>query len=86
MKKKIIIFIIPVLLLVICYLSIRIFISFKKGYSVEEMDWDQNGKTSFSEILSASDIGKRTIIKDGSGCVEYYSFKDGLMVKIVCPK
>ena len=59
--------------------------SFSKGYSWEEMDWDQNGSTDLWEFISSGDIGKREIEKNGNICQEYFAFKDGMPVKIVCP-
>ena len=48
------------------------------------MDWEKKGSTSISDFLAASEIGKRKIEKNGKKCFEYYSYKDGLTVKIVC--
>lgn len=73
-------------LLVLIYLLAQSVASLRKGYSWSEMDWDQKGSTTLTDFLSASDIGKREIIKDGQKCVEYYSYKDGLPVKMICPK
>lgn len=56
------------------------------GYSWQEMDWNQDGNTSLSEFFAASDIGKREVAADGKKCIEYYAYKDGLAVKMVCQK
>ena len=79
---------ITVALLVIFFLWLGAigFWSIAKGYSLEEMDWDQNGSTSIQEIFMSSDIGKRNIKQSGKMCIEYFSFKDGMSVKIVCPE
>jgi hypothetical protein len=50
------------------------------------MDWNQDGSTSLLEFFAAADTGKRTVIRDGRQCVEYYSYKDGRPVKTVCPQ
>lgn len=75
-----------VLFLAVFYLGVRVFASIRQGYSWEEMDWNQDGHTTLREFLASSDIGKRLANRDGRKCTEYYSFKDGLPVKTVCPK
>ncbi|MCL2656180.1 MAG: hypothetical protein FWD62_01960 [Betaproteobacteria bacterium] len=57
----------------------------RTGYTIQEMDWDSNGKTTISEMLRAIDIGRRPIMKEGQECQEYFHFKDGLPVRVVCP-
>ncbi|THF61970.1 hypothetical protein [Pseudothauera rhizosphaerae] len=57
----------------------------RTGYSIQEMDWNSDGETTVSEMLRAIDIGRRSIRKDGLECQEYFSFKDGLPVRVVCP-
>lgn len=86
MKKAFILLTLAVGFLAFCYFSFRIFISFNKGYSAAEMDWNQDGKTTISEIISGSDVGKRAIILNDVNCFEYYFLKDGLTAKIVCPQ
>lgn len=73
-------------LLVLAYLSFRGVASWQQGYSWKEMDWQQRGSTSIADFLAASDIGKRDVMVDGKTCTEYYAYKDGLPVKMVCPK
>jgi hypothetical protein len=70
---------------VVLYLFARGAVSFKKGYSWIEMDWNQDGSTTIAEFFESSDIDTRSITKNGRECVEYFSFKDGLTVKVVCP-
>ena len=71
--------------LVVAYFAFRAISSLKQGYSWQEMDWHQRGKTSLSDFFAASDIGKREIVQGDKKCFEYYSYKDGLPVKTVCP-
>lgn len=70
--------------LVIAYTALRMFSAWHQGYAWKEMDWNQDGETSIFEFLRSSDIGKRTIQKNGQTCIEYFSFKDGLPVKAIC--
>jgi hypothetical protein len=63
------------------YLAARGFASWRQGYSWAEMDWNQDGSTSIVEFFMASDIGKWTITKDDQPYIEYFSYKDGLLIK-----
>ena len=84
MKKNILKFILSPALIAICYLAVFAYTSWQKGYLWEDMDWNQNGNTSLAEFFQASDVGTREIQKDGKVCKEYYSYKDGTPIKIVC--
>ena len=68
------------------YLMLRIIASLMQGYSWQEMDWHQRGSTSIGDFFAASEIGKREITQDGKLCMEYFLYKDGLPVKVVCSK
>ena len=48
------------------------------------MDLDKNGFVSPSEADYISSSGQRVVIINGSACIEYFAYKDGLSVKIVC--
>lgn len=72
--------------LICVYLVVRIVASLMQGYTWQEMDWRQRGSTSVGDFFAASDIGKRQITQDGKPCAEYFSYKDGLPVKVVCSK
>lgn len=71
-------------LLILIYVSWKAFVAFKNDFSWKEMDWNQDGSTSFSEFIKSSDIGKRAVKINGKNCTEYFSLKDGLGVKTVC--
>lgn len=75
-----------VLVLIAVYLGMRSFASWRQGYGWSEMDWNQDGQTSIGEFFVSSDIGKRQTNRNGGECTEYYSFSDGLSVKVVCPQ
>jgi hypothetical protein len=78
--------IVGVLLVVLSVYAIsRAVSSYRHGYTWQEMDWNQDGTTSITEVIYGSDIGKRDVIRDHKSCVEYYAYKDGLPVKTVCP-
>jgi len=57
----------------------------RTGYSVAEMDWDANGRTSLAEMLNALDVGRRLTTRNGVVCKEYFDLKDGLLVRLDCP-
>jgi hypothetical protein len=57
----------------------------RTGYSITEMDWNSDGRTTVGEIWRAVDVGHRITINDGMTCQEYFSLKDGLPIRVVCP-
>lgn len=67
------------------YLMLLSVASLRQGYGWADMDWDQKGHTTLKDFLAASDIGKREIDVDGKHCTQYFSYKDGLAIKRVCP-
>lgn len=72
--------------LVIFYFAFKGVASWRQGYSWSEMDWSQKGSTSIADFFAASDIGRKEVRLNGVLCIEYYSYKDGLPIKQVCPK
>jgi len=70
--------------IVTVYLLLIAAYSLKQGYSWEEMDWDEDGSTSIGEFFAASDIGVREVEQNGKKCTEYFAYKDGLAIKIIC--
>lgn len=70
----------------VLYFVLRGICVWRQGYSWQDMDWNNDGRTSISEFFSASDIGKREVLKDGKTCTEYYAYKDGLPVRVDCQK
>ncbi|MBH0003705.1 MULTISPECIES: hypothetical protein [Pseudoalteromonas] len=70
-----------VLSIVVLYFGFIVFLAFSKGYDIEHMDWNNDGTTTFFEMLDSEGIGFRNIDEK---CGEYYSLKDGLEVKKVC--
>jgi hypothetical protein len=83
--KNFLLLIAAFLLLCSIYFSVRIFVGYRSGYEYEVMDWNQDGKTSIAEIIESSDVGARQTIVNGVECVEYFAYKDGLPIKVVCP-
>ncbi len=74
------------LVLLVLYGVSRYVVSWENNYSWNEMDWNQDGTNTLSEVLEASDVGRRAGSKGGKHCIEYYSLKDGLTVRMECPK
>jgi hypothetical protein len=74
------------LVLVSVVLIIFFYIGVLQGYSWKEMDWNCNGTTTLTEILQSTDIGKRNISINKNSCIEYFSYKDGLTIKVICPE
>ena len=53
--------------------------------SFEETDLDHDGHVSWSEAEYVCDFGQRQVISNGKQCTEYFAYKDGLTLKVVCP-
>ncbi len=49
-----------------------------------ELDLDGNGVVGFGEADYVSSSGTRTVLLGGQECTEYYAYKDGLPLKVVC--
>jgi hypothetical protein len=86
MKRVLSVVLSAIALLVLAYFTLRWAASWKQGYSWQEMDWRQRGSTSIADFFAASDVGKRDVVVNGKPCFEYYAYKDGIPIKMVCPK
>jgi len=60
--------------------------AWKQGYAWNDMDWNEDGRTTIFEFLRSADIRKRQIQVDGMVCSEFYALKDGLPVRTLCPE
>ncbi len=67
------------------YGLIRISTGLRHGYAWSEIDWNLDGVTSASELIAASDIGMRRTEYGDLRCKEYFSLKDGLPLRTICP-
>jgi len=56
----------------------------KSPLTFQEMDFNQNGYVTFFELIYANSHGTRAIILDDTSCIEYYSLKDGVRLKLDC--
>jgi hypothetical protein len=72
--------------LVVAYIGCRLVSSWQKHYEWQEMDWNSDGVTSFSEFIEASDVGGRDVVRGRKTCREYFSVKDGLPIRTDCPR
>jgi hypothetical protein len=54
------------------------------GYPLRDRDWNTDGETTFAEFSAAVDVGARPLMRDHQRCTDYFSFKDGLTIRIVC--
>jgi hypothetical protein len=68
------------------YAVISLVAALGQGYGWSDMDWNQDGSTSIGEVLDSKDVGTSEVVKEGKQCVEYWSYKDGLPIKTVCPQ
>jgi hypothetical protein len=51
----------------------------------DEADLNKDGAVSFSEAEYIASSGTREVMQDGRPCTEYFAYKDGLPLKIICP-
>lgn len=63
------------------FVSINIGLGILKGYPWDDMDWNQDGRVTFVELMQAKDVGVRAL--EGN-CKEYFAFKDGQPIKRIC--
>ena len=49
-----------------------------------EMDFDDNGLVTLSELHYANSYGTRTTVIDNKDCIEYYALKDNKRLKVSC--
>ena len=52
--------------------------------SIKQMDFNDNGIVTLSELMYASAYGVRTIHRDDDSCREYCSLNDGLSLRVDC--
>jgi hypothetical protein len=84
LTNRVLILIAAIVFLAALYGMARSIAILHTGFTWSEMDWNQDGHTSSSEFFESSDIGKRVITQHARECTEYFAFKDGRQVKIVC--
>ncbi len=85
-KRLIVTTIAAILAIPAFFLFARAITAWRQGYDWAEMDWDDKGHTSIADFLRAADVGKRPVDVNGQSCVEYFIYRDGITVKIVCPQ
>ena len=68
------------------YWLVLAWLVFSGPLAYAELDLNHDGNVSFSEADYAASYGKRTIAVGNQQCTEYFAYKDGLTLKVVCPK
>jgi|2_EtaG_2_1085320.scaffolds.fasta_scaffold10188_2 hypothetical protein len=71
-----------ILIIFFSYFALFFVLGLLKDYEWSDMDWNNSGTVSVFEVMNATDVGVRD---SGKGCKEYYSLKDGLAIREVCP-
>ena len=51
----------------------------------DEADLDKDGTVSLTEAGYIASSGTREVVRDGRRCTEFFAYKDGLPLKVVCP-
>jgi hypothetical protein len=72
--------------LTISYCVIFGWMVYTSPLTYSEMDINHDGKVEFFEANYASSYGANEIEKGGMKCTEFYAYKDGLPLKVVCKK
>jgi len=48
------------------------------------MDWNCDGGTTIGELIESGDIGKRAVSDSTKRCIEYYTYKDTVPLRLDC--
>ena len=59
--------------------------AWRAGYTWEEMDWNEDGRTTVREFLATNEIGRRPVTRNGRMCVEFFRLEDRRPLRITCP-
>ena len=84
MRKIFVIILFVPLFFIFGYLGLRVNAAFQNGHAWADMDWNSDGRVAISEIVEGSDIGQRPVFSEGKNCTEFFSYKDGLPVRVDC--
>jgi hypothetical protein len=63
-----------------------VFAVLQAGHGWRQSDWNQDGRTTVGEWFYGMDVGTRAVTVAGEPCIEYFAFKDGLPVRVDCPR
>jgi len=75
-----------IVILPFAYIMLVAFLAFRSGLTWSDMDFDNDGHTSFAEFIESADTGVRQAVIGDEVCTEYFSLKDALPVKLTCPR
>ncbi len=54
-------------------------------YSLRDMDWNGDGRTSVGEFFKTADVIERPVERDGRACVELVWSRKGTVLRVECP-
>lgn len=66
------------------YLVLYLFALLTNDLTWKEMDLNRDSFVSYSEATFLIDVGAREIKVDGETCTDYFAYKDGASLKVVC--
>lgn len=72
------------LLVILTVSSAYLFLITKSPLSFEEMDFNNSGYVTFSELNYANSYGTRELRENDKICTEFFALKDGLRIKLKC--
>jgi len=55
-------------------------------FSLRDMDWNGDGRTSVSEFFETADVIERPVERDGRPCVELVWSRKGTVLRVECPE
>jgi hypothetical protein len=68
----------------IAYAGFYLSCLFDSRFTFRDMDLNNDGFVSPAEADYVSSSGAREVVLNGKHCIEYYAYKDGLTVKVLC--
>ncbi len=54
-------------------------------YTLRDMDWNGDGRTSVGEFFKTADVIERPVERDGRACVELVWSRKGTVLRVECP-
>lgn len=86
MKRLLKSIVLTLLVIAICYGAFFGWMILVSPLTYAEMDFDHDGTVGFFEADYASSFGERKIMENGHECIEYFAYKDGIPLKVLCSK
>jgi len=83
-RALVLIFGMPFILAALYYAWLTIAV-LRTRYSLRDMDWNGDGRTSVGEFFETADVIERPVERDGRSCVELVWSRKGTVLRVECP-